>query len=149
VNTLAIIRAKISLCAGMASQKESALGNRICPTPLRLYYLVSGRKLVFLEVARSRENLRVARGGGFLARPRRNRQYSQRRRHRSCGNRPTFSVGGFKPPLAPSRLAPALGPATLARSRAGCSSSLRSPRTADSLAVRRPDTGSTHGVPGC
>lgn len=56
-------------------------------------------------------------------------------------------AGDFRPPRAPAQNAPA--PATPARSCAGCSSTRRSPRSADSLPAPRPNTGSTRGVPDC
>jgi len=54
----------------------------------------------------------------------------------------------FRPPRAPSRSVPALGPAVPVRSRAGCSSSRRSPRSAGSPPAPRPNSGSVRGVPG-
>jgi len=113
-------------------------------------YVVSGRKLPILGAARDVDGGRERVNGRFWPRPHPNRQNSPAvatlpLSDLACG----FKWGGFKPPTALAWPAPIDAPATPARSRAGCSSSLRSRHTANSPAAPRPGTGSVRDVPGC
>ena len=67
----------------------------------------------------------------------------------SIGLSPIGASSSFRPPAPAGGRARAGAAATPARSRAGCSSSPRSRRSAGSLPAPRPDTGSSRDVPGC